>query len=69
MIVTHTAREVIWGWDDPLLKVLSILGVPPRFPGIVENDTSLDISLAKHGPMRMYTGKYTTNLARNYLGT
>jgi hypothetical protein len=69
MIVSRTAYEVIWGWEDPLLEQLHGFdaSVPTYYPGLITNDTSLGSSLAKHGPTRMYTGKYTKNLARQYL--
>jgi hypothetical protein len=71
LIVQKTAKEVIWGWEDPLLTLLHTLNLSPsnNYRGIVLNDTSLEASLEKHGRMRMYTGKVTTNLARNLLGS
>ena len=59
-------REVLWGWEDPLLAFLSTIipGLPTRYPGLQSNDTSLADSLARHSPHRMYTGAQTPQLAR-----
>lgn len=69
LFVSKTIYETIWGWEDPLLTELNAFNklVPTRYPGIVNNDSSLDVAAAKHGTIRMFTGAATINEAREYL--
>lgn len=64
--------EVLYGWEDPLLTMLSknlpSMNIPTHYPGLQENGTSLASALANHGYSRMYTGKFTENLARELVG-
>lgn len=63
----RSVYETIWGWEkDPLLTLLagSMPGLPTTYPGLQSNDSSIDESLAVHGPSRMYTGAVTGELSR-----
>lgn len=70
LFVQRTMGEVIWGWEDPLLRVLGDFkpGVPSRYPGLQQNDTSEEAALATHSVSRMYTGKSTVDMAREFIG-
>ena len=68
LFLQKTIGETIWGWHDPLLAELSIVGVPSQYPGLQANDTTAEVAAARHKRTSMYTGKITTNLAREYIG-
>jgi len=69
MWTNRSTREVLWGWEDPLLTFLAafVPGMPTRYPGLQSNDSSLEEARARHGPDRMYTGVRTPQLSRELL--
>jgi len=73
MYINRTAGEVLWGVAvDPLLAALNTvlngtgISLPMSVPGLQNNDTSLEESLAVHSPVRMYSGVHTPELMMSY---
>jgi hypothetical protein len=68
LFVNVTAAGVVWGYPDRVLAALSVLGLsPPAFPGIQNNDTSFQMAADTHSYESVYTGKYNTEMAWEYL--
>lgn len=67
LFTNRSMREIIFGWEDPLLiiiRALFIPDLPTQYPGLQGNDTSAEQAVRGHSRNRMYTGLLTRNLVR-----
>ena len=67
LFTNRSASDVIFGWaNDTLLSEIPLAGIPTHYPGLQQNDSDAAYALNTHGINRIYTGKLTSNLAREF---
>eukprot|EP00163_Fabomonas_tropica_P020251 TRINITY_DN3567_c0_g1_i1.p1 TRINITY_DN3567_c0_g1~~TRINITY_DN3567_c0_g1_i1.p1 ORF type:complete len:507 (+),score=91.60 TRINITY_DN3567_c0_g1_i1:358-1878(+) len=66
LVFTKTAKELIWGYDDPLIALLAPFspGAPSRYPGLMQNETSPQQC---RPPTVWKTGKPDINVIKQYV--
>jgi hypothetical protein len=58
LFVVKSARQLLFGYSDPIFEALNVLNpaFPPAYPGIIGNVTSVEEARLTVGRSRIYTG-------------